>query len=392
MSSHPSLTICVDLMPHSTVNHACSTTPLAGVTAISRWLSVVVAPVLMPSGGSPRYARPSLTRRVTAANRWCRCAQPPANRCHPSGMEGEPRTTSSGPCGSAGASPSRRRRRGFTLIELLVVIAIIATLIALLLPAIQQARESARRHQCQNNLMQLGLALHDYHLAHRVFPPGSVNPTGPIDNGKAGYKHGWVIQLLPFLDEVNLSKAIDPNLGVYEQTQIDFNQMSPTGLRCPTSSKPPGESFGDYAGCHHDVESPIHADGNGMLFLNSSVRLDDVADGQQYTLFAGEIRDSGHWAVGSRMSLRNTGTRIDDQTEMQRLRQPGLTLPEVPGAAPAIAQPDPKTSVGGFGSFHTGGANFLLVDGSVRFIGNSVDSGIYQRLGSRRDGQVIGEY
>jgi prepilin-type N-terminal cleavage/methylation domain-containing protein/prepilin-type processing-associated H-X9-DG protein len=293
--------------------------------------------------------------------------------------------------------PGAACRTGFTLIELLVVIAIISVLIALLLPAVQQARESARRHQCQNNLMQLGLALHDYHLAHRVFPSGSVNSTGPIDNGKAGYKHGWIVQLLPFLDEMNLSKAIDPNLGVYEQTQIDFTQVSPRGLRCPSSSKPNGESFADYAGCHHDIEAPIDGDDNGMLFLNSSIRLDDVADGQQYTLFAGEIRDFGHWAVGSRMSLRNTGTRIDDRTEMQMLRKPGLTLPQAPQfpldeSAPTVVPPEPKTSVGGFGSFHLGGANFLLVDGSVRFIGSSVDSGVYQRLGSRRDGNVIGEY
>lgn len=160
------------------------------------------------------------------------------------------------------------------------------------------------------------------------------------------------------------------------------------------------ETWGDYAGCHHDSEAPINADDNGMLFLNSSVRLDDVTDGQQYTLFAGEIRDMGQWAVGSRMSLRNTGTKIDPRTEMQKLRKPGLTQPidesspgfAAGGAPPTVAEPDPRTSVGGFGSFHTGGANFLLVDGSVRFIGESVDSGVYQRLGSRRDGQVVGEF
>ena len=318
------------------------------------------------------------------------------------GSRGRPaRVGPTGPSGSAGASPSpraaRRPHAGFTLIELLVVIAIIAILIALLLPAVQQSREAARRCQCRNNLMQLGLALHDYHLAHRVFPPGSVNLTGPIDNGKTGYKHGWIIQLLPFLDEANLSKAIDRNLGVYEQTQIDFTNLSPPGLRCPSSSKIWGESTGDYAGCHNDIEAPINADDNGMLFLNSSVRLDDVTDGQQYTLLAGEIRDYGDWAVGSRMSLRNTGTPIDIRTEMTWLRQPGLTLPENPGAAPddaapAVAPPDPRTSVGGFGSFHHGGANFLLVDGAVRFIGSTIDTGVYQRLGSRRDGQVVGDY
>ncbi len=290
-----------------------------------------------------------------------------------------------------------RRRTGFTLIELLVVIAIIAVLIALLLPAVQQARESARRHQCQNNLMQLGLALHDYHLAHRVFPPGSVNPTGPIDNGKSGYKHGWIIQLLPFMDEVNLSQAIDPHLGVYEQTQIDFTLMSPDGMFCPSSPDNKTVSSGSYAGCHHDVEAPINTDDNGVLFLNSSVRLSDVRDGQQYTLFAGEHRDYGNWAVGSRMSLRNTGTRIDNIFSARASANSAAPGTDADGdgvddAAAGVGSVDPKTFVGGFGSYHTGGANFLLVDGSVRFIGSSVDAGIYQHLGSRRDGQVVGEF
>ncbi len=289
-------------------------------------------------------------------------------------------------------------RSAFTLIELLVVIAIISVLIALLLPAVQQARESARRHQCQNNLMQLGLALHDYHLAHRVFPPGSVNLTGPIDNGKSGYKHGWLVQLLPFMGDANLYAAIDPNLGIYEQTRIDFLKMSPQGMVCPSSPNGRTESIGSYAGCHHDFEAPINGDDNGMLFLNSSVKLDDVVDGQQYTLFAGEIRDFGLWPVGSRLSLRNTGTPIDRLTDIARLRKPGLTLPEPPisytgdTAAADAATPNPQTSVGGFGSYHGNGANFLFVDGSLRFINSSVDSHVYQHLGSRRDGQVVGEY
>ena len=278
------------------------------------------------------------------------------------------------------------------------MIAIIATLIALLLPAVQQAREAARRIQCQNNLMQLGLALHDYHLSHRVFPPGSVNPTGPIDNSQSGYKHGWMIQLLPYMDQANLYKTIDPNQDIYLQTQIDFTRMSPPGLRCPSSPLAMSDSNSSYAGCHNDLEAPINADDNGMLFLNSSVRLNDVADGQQYTLFASEYRDSGGWQVGSRMSMRNTGTRIDSSTISTKLRKPGLPSPDAPPPNPddsevaAANVPDPKTSVGGFGSYHTGGANFLFVDGSVRFIGDSIDSGLYQNLGSRRDGKIVTEY
>src|SRR5438874_5474009 len=101
------------------------------------------------------------------------------------------------------ARTPRRCRGAFTLIELLVVIAIIATLIALLLPAVQQAREAARKTQCRNNLMQIGLALHNYEMAHECLPPGSIDPNRPIRNEAKGFHVGWIVQLLPFLDQTN---------------------------------------------------------------------------------------------------------------------------------------------------------------------------------------------
>src|SRR3954451_14542119 len=95
---------------------------------------------------------------------------------------------------------------GFTLIELLVVIAIISVLIALLLPAVQAAREAARRVQCVNNLMQLGIALHNYESSYEMLPPGSVNPTGPIVNLPRGYHVSWMVQLLPFIEQKSMAR------------------------------------------------------------------------------------------------------------------------------------------------------------------------------------------
>ena len=101
-------------------------------------------------------------------------------------------------------SDSKLDPRGFTLIELLVVIAIIAILIALLLPAVQQAREAARRTQCKNNLMQLGIAFHNYDMAFEMLPPGCVNSTGPIHNIPEGYHMSWTVQILPMMEQQGL--------------------------------------------------------------------------------------------------------------------------------------------------------------------------------------------
>ena len=114
-----------------------------------------------------------------------------------------------------------KRRRAFTLIELLIVIAIIAVLIALLLlPAIQAAREQARRTQCVNNLLQLGLALGNYASTHSVLPPGVVNATGPIANLPNGYHHGWTVQILPFLGQSNIYNHINIRESVYADSNM----------------------------------------------------------------------------------------------------------------------------------------------------------------------------
>jgi prepilin-type N-terminal cleavage/methylation domain-containing protein len=107
------------------------------------------------------------------------------------------------------------RRRGFTLTELMIVIGIIAVLIALLLPAVQSAREAARRASCDNNLLQLGFALANYASTHTVFPPGVVSEKGPIGNLPQGYDHGWIVQILPYIGQNNLYHHVELAKSVY---------------------------------------------------------------------------------------------------------------------------------------------------------------------------------
>ncbi|MGV2334987.1 MAG UNVERIFIED_CONTAM: DUF1559 domain-containing protein [Planctomycetaceae bacterium] len=124
----------------------------------------------------------------------------------------------------------RAQGRGFTLIELLVVIAIIAILVALLLPAVQQAREAARRTQCKNNLKQLGLALHNYHDTHGRFPPTQIMTAylGPNNTSPQPRNHTWVSLVLPFLEQANLYQSINFNLPMFNQATNTY-QLTSTG-------------------------------------------------------------------------------------------------------------------------------------------------------------------
>ncbi len=280
---------------------------------------------------------------------------------------------------------SAPQRSGFTLIELLVVIAIIAVLIALLLPAVQQAREAARRTNCKNNLCQIALAMLNYEMAFESLPPGVVNPTGPIDSEPKGYHVSWTVQILPFMDQQALFKTFDFTKGVYEQAEVIKNVHIMT-YSCPTD--PVGGGYGEktnfssFAGCHNGVETAIDANNNGVLFLNSRVTMRDVQDGATNTVFIGEKRNHSEeqpWYAGTRSTLRNTGTQPNGLYRAQN-QQP-QTLPE-PFKNPRF--------VGGFSSHHAGGCQFALGDGSVRFISENVLMDIYQNLGSRNDGKIIG--
>jgi prepilin-type N-terminal cleavage/methylation domain-containing protein/prepilin-type processing-associated H-X9-DG protein len=263
----------------------------------------------------------------------------------------------------------------FTLVELLVVIAIIAVLVGLLLPAVQGARMAARRIQCANNLMQLGLAIQNYESSHEVLPPGVVNATGPIKNQPKGYHMSWLVQILPFVDQQNLFDELNFTMGAYDPTNATFRDVRLIIFRCPVEPFAPGSGPGlsNYAGCHHDVEAPIAANNNGVFFLNSHVRFEDIRDGLSTTIFVGEkVLDTGDlgWMSGTKATLRNTGTLINGTIVR------------------TASNPDP---VGGFGSGHGGGANFAFGDGTVRFIPSAINPAVYRLLGNRADGKVISD-
>lgn len=290
-------------------------------------------------------------------------------------------------------SPMRNRpalRRGFTLIELLVVIAIIAILIALLLPAVQQAREAARRTQCKNNLAQIGLALHNYYDMWEVMPAGTVNPTGPIRWEEQGYHFSWTLALLPMLDQQPLFAHYDLSKGVYAPENAEVRNARISVYGCPSSlysyrgKSPTGMELtpSSYAGCHHHEEAMIDVNQTGMFFLNSSVRYEEIPDGATNTIFIGEKLDTETtlgWVSGTRETLRNTGS-INGP--------PDRHLP--PHQQPQ--NPMPANHVGGFGSYHSGGAQFALGDGSVRFISENIDPQAFKNLGNRADGNIMDEY
>ncbi len=320
--------------------------------------------------------------------------------------------------------PTDRRPPGFTLIELLVVIAIIAVLIALLLPAVQAAREAARRSQCMNNLMQVILAVKNYETAHEVLPPGTVNPTGPIANKPPGYHHNWVSQVLPFLESRNIYNHMNFNVGVYDIANASARVVVINVLLCPSDGRTtwgagtpitgggPPAAFGSYAGVHHDAEAPIDVTNHGVFFLNSAVRYEEIGDGASQTIFVGEkLAGPGElgWASGTRATLRNTGETINQARPTFLPVTPPPTAPAAPpsddaavdgadgppkkkaaGAGAAKAPEKVVTDpVGGFGSYHPGGALFAFGDGSVQFLKTTLSPSVFQLLANRNDGEMI---
>ena len=288
------------------------------------------------------------------------------------------------------------RRGGFTLIELLVVIAIIAVLIALLLPAVQQAREAARRTQCMNSLCQVGLAIHNYEMAHNVLPPGSVNPTGPIRSEPSGYHMSWAVQILPYIEQQNIFRMIDFTVGAYDPKNEAIRKLVVPTFLCPSDSlySPGLQQTGpsSYAAVHHDDEAPIDHGNHGAFVLNMAVSLDSVTDGSSSTLFIGEKilprfpqPEEGGWMSGTRCTLRNGGEKINHNLSTARHQFPFHTNE-------TTSLPVTPEYVGGFSSVHTGGAHFMVGDGSVRFVNEQINKDAYRRLTNRSDGEPVSVY
>jgi prepilin-type N-terminal cleavage/methylation domain-containing protein/prepilin-type processing-associated H-X9-DG protein len=305
---------------------------------------------------------------------------------------------------------SKRRSGGFTLIELLVVIAIIGVLIALLLPAVQAAREAARRAQCTNNLKQIGLAMHSYHATHEAFPPGYITGTETTkpNSPESGPGWAWGVMLLTNLEQSTAYNAVNFSQPITGPASRTVRTISLSVFLCPSSVGGSGPvilkdaggttlvtdlSPGQYVGSAGQLEvEEFPASNNGMFYRNSRNGIRDITDGSSTTIMAGErsrnladatwvgvipysrVCTNPKWSIqecdtANVMVLGHTGPSPD---------QRWVDVPNYKGAGPDD-----------YWSLHAGGCNFLFCDGSVRFIKESVNPRIFSFLSTRAGGEVL---
>jgi prepilin-type N-terminal cleavage/methylation domain-containing protein/prepilin-type processing-associated H-X9-DG protein len=309
-----------------------------------------------------------------------------------------------------------RNRKAFTLIELLVVIAIIAVLVALLLPAVQQAREAARRSQCKNNLKQIGLALHNYHDNHQTFPPGwiAVDPTtGAQAAHDGGTGVGWGTLILPHLDQAAVFGAFDSTVAISDPANLTLRATKLAVFSCPSDPKPEffeileeasGSSFAppvnlptanyigsfgtdELDGCENAPGTPpVRPNGqcisNGPLFHNSRTMIRDITDGTSTTFFVGERRtDPGATTPTNGWHSTWVGMVPEAEEAFQRILG---SFDHVPNSAAGHFDD--------FSSGHEGGAHFLMCDGAVRFVNESIDLGLYQGAATMRGMEALDEF
>ena len=325
-------------------------------------------------------------------------------------------------------------RLGFTLIELLVVIAIIAILIGMLLPAVQKVREAASRMSCQNNLKQLGLALHHHHDAINSFPYGYQVKQWPGENGTVPAGHfRWSVlaELTPFLEQTNVYKTLDLSYPLYGGPQSNppysvfpVNRfgvaLKVNTFLCPSdrfTQVLPDRGPGNYIACAGSGANGGEAtNADGVFFVNSRTRIADISDGTTNTVLMSEsllgpggpdVTDPSQVDVQTMYaSLGTTATLSESacQTATTYKTNRGSTWAD--GAyphglynhwlPPNVARPDCiRHSNPGWRaarSRHAGGVNVLLGDGSVRFVGNGIAPATWRALATRAGGEVAGEY
>jgi prepilin-type processing-associated H-X9-DG protein len=289
------------------------------------------------------------------------------------------------------------------LIELLVVIGIIGLLIGLLLPAIQAARESARRTSCTNNLKQIGLALQSYHDSHQALPPGYISNFDNSGND-LGPGWGWAAMLLPFIEEGNLHQSIQFGLPIESPANAAARLTLVTSYLCPSDSPEPkwtatkydlsgtptaticDVASANYIGVFGTSEPGVN--GDGVFFRDAKLAFRHISDGTSVTII-----------VGERSHRLCQATWVGSVTGANLYPPPGSTAPPVvdnatgmilghtgDGNGPGSA----NSYVNQFSSMHGRGANFVFADGHVQFLVEEIDYKVYLALSTRAGGEVVG--